>query len=123
PCLPSSSRTELPMDLDTLLDEAAPARHVRLDGPDSPAAVSLYRRIITQPPAAATARRRYRHLVAVPAIAGTCAVVAVAIIYGSQLRSNDAPAPQQATAAAVLGQAALPAARQPTAAVPGPGPH
>jgi hypothetical protein len=109
------------MDLDTMLDEAAPARHVRLDGPDSPAAVSLYRQIVTQPPAAATARRRYRHLVAVSAIAGTCAVVAVAIIYGSQLRSNDVPAPQHGTAAAVLGQAALTAARQPTAAVPGPG--
>lgn len=53
------------MDLDTMLDEAAPARRVRLDGPDSPAAVSLYRRIVTQPPAAA--RRRYR--LAVPVIA------------------------------------------------------
>lgn len=97
------------MDLDTMLDEAAPARHVRLDGPDSPAAVSLYRRIVTQPPAAA--RRRYR--LAVPVVAGACAIVALAFIF--------APARHDTTAAAILDQAALTAARQPTAAVPGPG--
>jgi hypothetical protein len=105
------------MDLDTMLDQAAPARHVHLDGPDSPAAVSLYRRIITQPPAAATARRRSR--LAVPAltsaiVAGVCAIVALAIIPGS-------PARPDAAATAVLGRAALVAARQPAAAVPGPG--
>jgi hypothetical protein len=99
------------MDLDTMLDEAAPARHVRLDGPDSPAAVSLYRQIVTQPPAAATARRRYR--LAVPVVAGACAIVALAFVL--------APARHDGTAAAVLNQAALTAARQPTAAVPGPG--
>ena len=101
------------MDLDTMLDEAAPARHVRLDGPDSPAAVSLYRQIIGQPPAAARARRRYR--LAVPVIAGACAIVALALTFIS------APARQDGTAAAVLGQAALTAARQPAVAVPGPG--
>ena len=99
------------MDLDTMLDEAAPARHVRLDGPDSPAAVSLYRQIIAQPPAAARARRRYR--LAVPVIAGACAIVALAFI--------SVPARHDTTAAAVLGQAALTAARQPAVAVPGPG--
>ena len=99
------------MDLDTMLDEAAPARHVRLDGPDSPAAVSLYRQIIGQPPAAA--RRRYR--LAVPVIAGACAIVALALTFIS------APARHDGTAAAVLGQAALTAARQPAVAVPGPG--
>src|SRR6185437_10959523 len=111
PFLSSSSRTELPMDLDTMLDEAAPARHVRLDGPDSPAAVSLCRQIIAQPPAAARARRRYR--LAVPVIAGACAIVALAFI--------SIPARHDTTAVAVLNQAALTAARQPAAAVPGPG--
>jgi hypothetical protein len=104
------------MDLDTMLDEAAPARHVHLDGPDSPAAVSLYQQIITRPPAAATARRRYR--LPVPAltaaVAGACAIVALALIPGS-------PARPGAAAAAVLGKAALTAAHQPAAAVPGPG--
>jgi hypothetical protein len=99
------------MDLDTMLDEAAPARHVRLDGPDSPAAGSLYRQIIAQPPAAARARRRY--LLAVPVIAGACAIAALAYIT--------VPARHDATAAAVLNQAALTAARQPAAPVPGPG--
>ena len=99
------------MDLDTMLDEAAPARHVRLDGPDSPAAVSLYRQIIAQPPAAARARRRYR--LAIPVIAGACAIVALAFI--------SVPARHDTTAAAVLNQAALTAARQPAVAVPGPG--
>jgi hypothetical protein len=98
------------MDLDTMLDEAAPARHVRLDGPDSPAAVSLYRQIIGEPPAAA--RRRYRRL-AVPAMAGACAIAALAFVL--------APARHATTAAAVLNQAALTAARQPAAPVPGPG--
>ena len=101
------------MDLDTMLDEAAPARHVRLDGPDSPAAVSLYRQIIAQPPAAARARRRYR--LAVPVLAGACAIVALALTF------IYAPARHDGTAAAVLGQAALTAARQPAAPVPGPG--
>ena len=97
------------MDLDTMLDEAAPAQHVRLDGPDSPAAVSLYRQIVAQPPAAA--RRRYR--LAVPVLAGAGAIVALAFVV--------APARHDGTAAAVLGQAALTAARQPAATVPGPG--
>ena len=99
------------MDLDTMLDEAAPARHVRLDGPDSPAAISLYRQIIGQPPAAARVRRRYR--LAVPVMAGACAIVALAFI--------SVPARHDTTAIAVLNQAALTAARQPAAAVPGPG--
>jgi hypothetical protein len=98
------------MDLDTMLDEAAPARHVRLDGPDSPAAVGLYRQIIGQPPAAA--RRRYRRL-AVPVVAGAGAIAALAFIV--------APARHDGTAAAVLGRAALTAARQPAAPFPGPG--
>ena len=99
------------MDLDTMLDEAAPARHVRLDGPASPAAVSLYRQIVTQPPAAA--RRRYR--LAVPVLAGACAIVALALTF------SYVPARHGTTAAAILGQAALTAARQPAAPVPGPG--
>jgi hypothetical protein len=48
------------MDLDTMLAEAAPARHVSLDGPDSPAAVGLYRRITVAPPSAPQSRRRTR---------------------------------------------------------------
>src|ERR1700744_2903925 len=99
------------MNLDTMLDEAAPARHVRLDGPDSPAAISLYRQIVTQPPAAARTRSRYR--LDVPVIAGARAIVALAFI--------SVPARPATTAAAVLNQAALTPARQPAAAVPGPG--
>ena len=100
------------MDLDTMLDEAAPARHVRLDGPDSPAAGSLYRQIIAQPPIA-TARARRRYLLAVPVMAGACAVAALAVV--------SAPARHDAAAVIVLNQAALTAARQPATAVPGRG--
>ena len=77
------------MDLDTMLAEAAPARHVSLDGPDSPAAVSLYRRITAQPPAAAPARRRRRAAVLAltcAAVAGAGATVALALIPGSPAR-------------------------------------
>jgi len=105
------------MDLDTMLAEAAPARHVSVDGPDSPAAVSLYRRITAQPPAAAPARRRRRLALAAltgAAIAAASATVALAIIPGS-------PPHAEATAAVVLARAALTAARQPAAAIAGPG--
>ena len=80
------------MDLDTMLDEAAPARHVRLDGPDSPAAVSLYRQIIAQPPAAARTRRRYR--LAVPVLAGACAIVALALTFMYVPARHDGTAPR-----------------------------
>lgn len=48
------------MDLDTMLTEAAPARHVTLDDPDSPAGVAVYRQIIAQRPAPGPARRRIK---------------------------------------------------------------
>jgi RNA polymerase sigma factor (sigma-70 family) len=123
PLLSSSTRMELLMDLDldTMLAEAAPARLMSLDGPDSPAAVSLYRRITGQPPAPSRASRRRRF--AVPALTGaavagvTAALVAVAVVPGSAAKP-DSPG---AAAAAVLGHAALTAARQPAGAVAGPG--
>jgi len=74
------------MDLDTLLTEAAPARHVPLGGPDSPAAVRLYQQITAQPPMAIRASRSRR--LAVPVLIGmaaaaVAAVVALALIPGS----------------------------------------
>ena len=50
---------EPPMDLDTMLTEAAPARHLPLDGPDSPAAVRLYQQITTQLSPGQPPRHRY----------------------------------------------------------------
>jgi hypothetical protein len=74
------------MDLDTLLADAAPARHLPLDGPDSPAAVRLYRRITAQPPGASRPSRRRR--LVVPALIGVAAAavaatVALALMPGS----------------------------------------
>jgi len=66
------------MDLDTMLTEAAPARHIPLDGPDSPAAAGLYQRIVAQPTAAAQPVRRPRF--AVPALVSVAAVVLAAIV-------------------------------------------
>jgi len=66
------------MDLDTMLTEAAPARHIPLDGPDSPAAVSLYQRIVAQSPAAAPPARRPRF--AVPALVSVAVIVLAAIV-------------------------------------------
>ena len=75
------------MDLDTLLAEAAPARRLPLDGPDSPAAVRLYQQITAQPPSARPSRRRF----AVPALVGVAAAamaaaVALALVPGSPAR-------------------------------------
>jgi hypothetical protein len=77
------------MDLDTLLTEAAPARHLPLDGPDSPAAVRLYRQITARPPSARRPFRRRR--LAVPALIGVAAAavaaaVALALTPGSPAR-------------------------------------
>ena len=74
------------MDLDTMLTEAAPARRLPLDGPDSPAAVRLYQQITAQPPGASLASRRPRY--AVPALIGVAAAavaaaVALALVPGS----------------------------------------
>lgn len=105
------------MDLDAMLAEAAPARHVPLDGPDSPAAVSLYQRITARAPGPAPALRRRRLFVPAltgAAVAGMSAVVALALLPGSAAGPDFA-------AAAVLGHAALTAARQPAAAAAGPG--
>jgi len=67
------------MDLDTMLAEAAPARHLPLDGPDSPAAVRLYQQITAQPPAAVRAPRLRR--LARPALIGVAtAAVAAAVV-------------------------------------------
>ena len=76
------------MDLDTLLAEAAPARRLSLDGPDSPAAVRLCQQITAQPPPSA---RRSRRRLAVPALIGVAAAavaaaVALALVPGSPAR-------------------------------------
>jgi hypothetical protein len=108
------------MDLDTMLAQAAPARHARLDGPDSPAAVSLYRRITAQPPAAGPARRGRRIALAGltgAAIAAAGATVALIIIPASPTPSRHS----EGGAAAVLARAARTAARQPAAGIAGPG--
>lgn len=65
------------MDLDTVLAEAAPARHLPLDPPDSPAAVRIYQRITAQPPVPRPASRRRR--LALPALLGVAAATAAAV--------------------------------------------
>jgi hypothetical protein len=77
------------MDLDTMLTEAAPARHLPSDGPDSPAGVRLYQQITAQPPGAAQRSRRRR--LAVPALIGVAAAavaaaVVLALVPGSPAR-------------------------------------
>ncbi len=74
------------MDLDSMLTEAAPARHLPLDGPESPAGVRLYQQIIAQPPRAALVPRRRRF--ARPALIGVAAAAvaaaaALALVPGS----------------------------------------
>jgi len=69
------------MDLDTLLADAAPARLASLEGPDSPAAVSLYQQIAAQPPAAAPAFRRHRLPVPAAAVAVACAAALVIVAW------------------------------------------
>jgi hypothetical protein len=103
------------MDLDTMLTRAAPSRHVLLDGPDSLAAARIRERIISDPP---PVKRRYvaRGLTAA-AIAGAAVIVAVAVIPGSP---GSLGHPDTA-AAAVLGQAAVTASRQPATPTAGPG--
>jgi hypothetical protein len=100
------------MDLGTMLSLAEPARHARIDGPDSPAAARLYAQITAAPvPVPARRRRRFALVAALGAglaAAGTAGVLAVA---------PGGPA----AATAVLDQTALTAARQPAAAGPGPG--
>jgi hypothetical protein len=74
------------MDLDTMLTEAAPSRHLPLDGPESPAAVRLYQQITAQPPASGRASRRRRFartaLIGVAA-AAVAAAMALALVPGS----------------------------------------
>ncbi|HEX6521730.1 MAG TPA: CU044_5270 family protein [Streptosporangiaceae bacterium] len=106
------------MDLDTMLAEAAPARHVSLDGPDSPAAIRLYQRITAQPPAADPARRRRRIALTATAIAAAGAAVALALLPSPPRTPGS---PHTEAAAAVLARAALTAAHQSAAATAGPG--
>jgi hypothetical protein len=64
------------MEFDTILAEAAPARHERLDGPESAAATALYQQI-TAARSATGARSRRRRLIVLP-VAGVAAVAAAA---------------------------------------------
>jgi hypothetical protein len=68
------------MDLDSMLTEAAPARHLPLDGPESPAAVRLYQQITQQSPPPRRAIRRSRlTLFALVGVAAAGAAAAVAL--------------------------------------------
>jgi hypothetical protein len=72
------------MDIDSMLAAAAPARHLPLDGPDSPAAASLYQRITAQPPAGPPRRRpRIAVAVLIATAAAAAAAVALALLPGS----------------------------------------
>jgi hypothetical protein len=93
------------MDFDTILGEAAPARRELLDGPDSPAARSLYRQITMAQPATAAASRR-RRMIVVPAVGTAGALAAdgmvLMLISGSPVAparegrpARPAPAPAQ----------------------------
>jgi hypothetical protein len=64
------------MDLDSMLTEAAPARRLPLDGPDSPAACRLYQQITTQLSPGRPPRRRY----AVPVLLGVAAAAVAAAV-------------------------------------------
>jgi hypothetical protein len=77
------------MDLDCMLTEAAPARHLPLGGPDSPAAVRLYQQITAQPPAAARPSRRRR--LALPALAGVAAAAVAAAVALALAPGSTAP--------------------------------
>ena len=69
------------MDLDKMLTEAAPARHIPLDGPDSPAATRLYRRIVAQPPVGQPGRPGRLPRLAVPAlVSAAVAVLAIVVV-------------------------------------------
>jgi hypothetical protein len=73
------------MNLDTMLAEAAPARHLPLDGPDSPAAERLYHQITAQPPTPGRGprgRRFARPALIAAAAAATAAAVALALLPG-----------------------------------------
>ena len=111
------------MDLDTMLTEAAPARHVTLDDPDSSAGVALYRQITAQRPATGPARRRIKiaALAGVAVAAAASAAVALAIIPGSPAKAPGLAPRSKAPAAVVLAEAAQTAASQPSAASTGPG--
>jgi hypothetical protein len=80
------------MDLDTVLADAAPARHIPLDGPDSPAAAGLYQRITAAP------RPRAPHRIRFPALALlTTAALALAVAVTLALVAS-APAARPHTA-------------------------
>jgi hypothetical protein len=70
---------ELLVDFDTMLSEAAPARRELLDGPDSPAARSLYRQITMAQPATAAASRR-RGVIALPFLGVAGALAAAGLV-------------------------------------------
>jgi hypothetical protein len=74
------------MDLDTVLADVAPARHIPLDEPDSVTATALYQRIIAVPPPRARAPRRIRFLalaLLTTAAAALAAVVTLALVPGA----------------------------------------
>jgi hypothetical protein len=74
------------MDLDTMLADAAPARHVSLDRPDSPAAAGLYQRITTAPPPPARVPRRSlvpAVAICTAAVAGLAVAAALVLIPGA----------------------------------------
>jgi hypothetical protein len=82
------------MDLDTMIADAAPARHATLDGPDSPAATRLYQAITVAPPPVARTPRRTRFpalAVLTAAAAGLAAAATLILIPGAPVTGPHAP--------------------------------
>ncbi len=108
------------MDLETMLAEAAPARRASLDRPDSPAAISLYRRITEPSTARHGVRARHRRRMTLTAAGAglVAAATAIAIVIGLSGPSHSGPASNggHVTAAKLLSMIAAAADKAPTTA-------
>ena len=109
------------MDLETMLADAAPARRASLDGPDSPAAISLYQRITAPTTGRHGVRARHRRRMTLTAAgAGLLAgATAIAIVIGLSGPSRSGPADNgpHFTAATLLGKIAAVADKAPVTEV------
>ena len=109
------------MDLETMLEEAAPARRASLDGPDSPAAISLYQRITAPTTGRHGVRARHRRRMTLTAAgAGLLAgATAIAIVIGlsGPSRSGQANGGGHVTAVKLLSKIAAAADKAPTTEV------
>lgn len=105
------------MDLDAMLTQAAPARYMPAEGPDSASATRLLEQIISQPPGTTRRRRRRTRIIVAVATPGMAMIMAIVAITGVARtpRYPDSPV------AAVLDAAAVTASQQPPQAAPGSG--